>query len=66
MGESTIDLEYGSSKMPRIVLVDGNGQVVYIGHPKKLKVKEAIEVLSKNEKLELDPLLLQEDDYSAP
>jgi hypothetical protein len=49
MGETTIDLEYGSSKMPRIVLVDGNGKIVYIGHPKKLKLKEALEVLSRHE-----------------
>ncbi len=58
MAETTIDLEYGSSKMPRIVLIDGNGYIVYIGHPKKLKLKEALEILSKNEKLDLDPLLL--------
>lgn len=58
IGESTLDLEYGASKMPRIVLVDGNGQIVYIGHPKKLKLQEALETLTKNEKLELDPLLL--------
>ncbi len=38
IGESTLDLEYGASKMPRVVLVDGNGHIVYIGHPMKIKL----------------------------
>ena len=66
MGETTIDLEYGASKMPRTILVDGAGKIVYLGHPKKIKMQEALDILGKNEKLELDPLLLKEDDYSAP
>jgi len=66
MGETTIDLEYGASKMPRTILLDGAGKIVYLGHPKKIKMQEALDILGKNEKLELDPLLLKEDDYSAP
>jgi len=52
--------------MPRTILVDGSGKIVYLGHPKKIKMQEALDILCKNEKLELDPLLLKEDDYSAP
>ncbi len=52
--------------MPRIVLVDNNGNIVFIGHPKKLNIKDALETLIKGDNLQIDPLLLQEDKYSAP
>ena len=58
MGQTTIDLEYGAAKMPRVVLVDKHGKIVYIGHPKKLNIKEALETLVKEDTFILDPLLL--------
>lgn len=42
VGSTSVDLEYGASKMPRVVLVDKEGKIAYIGHPEKLNLDQAI------------------------
>jgi hypothetical protein len=39
VGSSSVDLEYGASKMPRILLVDKNGKIAFLGHPEKLNLE---------------------------
>ena len=65
IGESSADLSFGSSKMPRIALVNQNGDLVYLGHPEKLDLKASVETLLKGEPLALDEKLLEQDNYSA-
>lgn len=55
IGSSSMDLEYGSNMMPRVVLVDTNGHIAYIGLPSKINLQNSIETLIKGEKLALAP-----------
>jgi hypothetical protein len=38
VGESSADLAYGSSKMPRIALINKENMIVYLGHPEKIDI----------------------------
>jgi hypothetical protein len=58
IGESSADLAFGSSKMPRICLVNKDGAIAYLGHPEKIKLEEAITNLIKGESLELNQQVL--------
>ncbi len=58
IGESSADLAFGSSKMPRICLVKKDGVIAYLGHPEKIKLEEAIVNLIKGEELELNHQVL--------
>lgn len=54
LGESSADLAFGASKMPRIVLVNKDGVICYLGHPEKVNLKETLETLLKGEELTLE------------
>jgi len=66
VGTSTADLEYGASNIPRIAIFNKQGELVFLGHPKKVMLKDSIETLIKGENLVLAPEILEEDNYSAP
>ena len=43
--KSSCDLELGGRNIPRIILVDKQGKIAYIGHPKNIDIKSSIETL---------------------
>jgi hypothetical protein len=48
---STCSADYGVSGVPHVMLVDGNGVIVFKGHPSVRKLEEDIEKLLKGEEL---------------
>lgn len=54
LGQSSADLAYGSSKMPRLMLINREGVVAYLGHPEKIDLKDSVETLCKGEPMALD------------
>jgi Thioredoxin-like len=48
---STASADYGVTGVPHVVLVDGNGKIVFAGHPATRKLEEDIDTLLKGEKL---------------
>lgn len=62
IGSSSADLEFGGVKMPRILLVDKEGTIVYLGQPKSIDVKLALDTLSKGDPIFIQPELLTEDE----
>jgi len=50
-GASTSTQDYGVSGVPKVVLIDTEGNIAFIGHPAERKLEEDIETLLKGEKL---------------
>jgi hypothetical protein len=48
---STCSEDYGVNGVPHVMLVDGNGVIVFKGHPSVRKLEEDIEKLIKGETL---------------
>ena len=61
---SAADLIYRTVMIPRIVLVDIHGKLVYCGHPEKVDLQTAMPALTAGQPLHLDPEVLAQDDFS--
>ena len=48
---STCDDDYGVQGVPHVVLVDGKGKIVYVGHPATRELEKDIDTLLSGEKL---------------
>lgn len=55
---SAADLIYRTVMIPRIVLVDIHGKIVYCGHPEKVDLQTAMPALVAGQPLHLDPEVL--------
>jgi hypothetical protein len=51
--------------MPRLMLINHEGVIAYLGHPEKIDLKDSVETLCKGEPMALDYKLLEQDIYSA-
>lgn len=65
VGTSAADLTLGGRMIPRIILINKEGKVAFIGHPSKLDIQRAVATLVKGDALELPAESLNEDDFSA-
>ena len=61
---SAADLIYRTVMIPRIVIVDIHGKMVYCGHPEKVDLQAAMPALVAGQPLHLDPEALGQDDFS--
>jgi thiol-disulfide isomerase/thioredoxin len=65
VGTSAADLILGGRMIPRIILMNKEGKVAFIGHPSKVNLQAAVATLIKGDVLELPAEALNEDDFSA-